>query len=575
MIIKSSELSEDDMEYCKEAVMSNEYFDFIVETSKSLSELEMFGPVICEQKLWTKYTVLTVSQNKSQELTIKNYGYNTIPKCYGLLDINTLESAGILKIRRQPYINVFGSGVLIGFIDTGIAYTNELFRHGDGTTRIVSIWDQTITGGVPPEGFYAGTQYMKEEIDDALKSQNPYEIVPSKDEDGHGTALASIAAGGIDEKNEFSGVAPMSSIVVVKLKEAKPYLKEFHGIYNDVPCYQENDIMLGIQYLLNVATKMKMPLVICLALGTNSGDHNGNSVLGDFINVTGDYTGISIVTGTGNEANVGHHYRKDILDTIKPEKMEFRVGENEKGFSLEIWGTVPNRFSLSILSPTGELVPRIPARLDFSQSVSLVLERTKIFIDYRIIEERTGDELVFIRFTDPSPGIWTINLYSDTGPQTLDAWLPMRNFISENTYFLNADPFITITEPSNALTPVTVATYDHTSDSINLNSGRGNTRDGRRKPDITAPGVNVFVATPNGGYTSMTGSSIATAILAGTAVLIFEWAIIQGKRTSLNYISVKQFLIIGADREEDMEYPNPIWGYGTLDLYQSFERLRQ
>lgn len=570
----NSEVTQD-RELCKEAIMSNDYYDFILEESNVLESIIAKNSYVCAQKLWTKYINATMSRMVSRELLIANFGYNTIPKCYGLLDVSSLESTGILKIRRQPYLDLFGREVMIGFIDTGIDYTDSLFINDDGTTRIETIWDQTILDGIPPKGFSYGAEYTKEQINEALKSSDPYAVVPSKDENGHGTMMAGVAAGGIDVSNDFSGVAPMSSLLVVKLKEAKPYLREFYGIREEANCYQENDILVGIQYLVNVAKEARRPLVICLGVGTNSGDHNGSSVLSDFINVLGDYTGLSIITGVGNEANRGHHFRGEIEDKDDFTKIEIRVGEQERAFSMEIWGSVPNSFSISIISPTGEVIPRIPARLDFSQSFSFVLERTRIFMDYRIIEARAGDELAFIRFSDPTPGIWTIEVYSDNNPQTIDAWLPMSNLITEDTYFLEPDPFITITEPGNAKSPITVATYNHVDDSIFINSGRGNTRNNLAKPDITAPGVDVYVPTGGGNYTRKTGSSIAVAHVAGATALAFEWAIVQGKRTSKNYISVKQFLIRGAHREDDMQYPNPIWGYGTLDLYQSFESLRQ
>ena len=164
---------------------------------------------------------------------------------------------------------------MIGFIDTGIDYQNPIFRNVDGTTRIAGIWDQTIQEGTPPQGLVYGTEYTEEKINEALQRENPLEAVPSKDENSHGTFLASIAAGSENIENRFKGAAPEATLGIVKLKRAKQYLKDFYLIGDDAECYQENDIMLGIRYLTDLAKKKKIPLVLCIALGTNMGDHMG------------------------------------------------------------------------------------------------------------------------------------------------------------------------------------------------------------------------------------------------------------------------------------------------------------
>jgi subtilisin family serine protease len=114
-----------------------------------------------------------------------------------------------MKIRSVPGLNLLGKGALICMIDTGIDYTNPVFIKEDATTKIVSLWDQTIQSetGYPDRSFY-GTEYKAEQINEALKSERPLDIVPSRDEDGHGTMMAAIAAGNIVRKEKFSGVAP-------------------------------------------------------------------------------------------------------------------------------------------------------------------------------------------------------------------------------------------------------------------------------------------------------------------------------------------------------------------------------
>ena len=136
-----------------------------------------------------------------------------------------------------------------GFLDTGIDYQNPVFQHLDKTTRIAGIWDQTIQSGTPPESFDYGSHYTPDMINEALASEDPYSLVPSVDNNGHGTFLASIAAGSGDPDAQFIGAAPESVIAVVKLKQAKQYLRDYYFIPNTAPAFQENDIMLGMRYL--------------------------------------------------------------------------------------------------------------------------------------------------------------------------------------------------------------------------------------------------------------------------------------------------------------------------------------
>ena len=102
----------------------------------------------------------------------------------GLLDRPALDAAGVSQVQSQPYLNLKGRGVLLGFVDTGIDYTQDVFRNADGTSRIQYIYDQTAEGD-PPEGFLLGREYSKADIDAALASDDPYALVPERDEDGH------------------------------------------------------------------------------------------------------------------------------------------------------------------------------------------------------------------------------------------------------------------------------------------------------------------------------------------------------------------------------------------------------
>lgn len=563
-------------EFCREVAISNDYEDFIIEYSSDLETVMQELNPVCFFSTGPRFGVFHQPRDVSNEKKYLDlYGHNMIPDLFGLLDTTSIEASGALKVRRQPYLDLYGNGVIVGFVDTGIDYQNPLFQNADGTTRILSIWDQTDqTGAVtPPQSF--GSEYTQEMINLALRSENPLTIVPTTDELGHGTFMAGIAAGGIDSQNDFTGIAPNADIVMVKLKQCKPYLKSLYGVSEDKIAYASTDILLGINYIWSVARREKKPVVLCIGVGSNSGDHTGRAVLSSFLDEYADLSGNCVVIAAGNEGNQAHHFRGELVNEDQSIPMEIRVGSNEPGFTLELWGTLPYLFSVSITSPTGELIPRVLAKVQSSGTYNLAFEKTVIDIRYDVREPRSGDQLVFIRFLRPTEGIWTVTIYADTrGRQTIDAWLPMQQLISPDTYFIRPDPDITITQPGNADNTITIATYNHTTGSIYISSSRGPMRNGRQEPIITAPGVDVYGPIGKNRFGTRSGSSIAAAHAAGAAVLLFEWGIVQRNNIHMSTTIVKQMLISGANRTEGVEYPNNIWGYGTMNLYESFNSIR-
>ncbi len=577
---------------CRERILSEEYRDFILgnKIPPSISNIE--ESELCMQALPYDYRCVYVENSIGGPLSLDVFYYNTIPKCYGLQDIKTMNDAGIRQIQNYPTLQLTGANVLIGFLDTGIDYTNTVFRNLAGGTRIEAIWDQSIQEGEPPQGFLYGTEYTKEMIDEALRFENPLEVVPSIDENSHGTFVASVAAGGLNLEEQFIGAAPEAAIAMVKLKETKSYLRDFYQIKEDVPCYQENDIMLGIKYLKQLADNKEMPLVLCIALGTNLGSHTGISPLPDILNRYADVAGMAIVLGVGNEANERKHYVGKAKGTINSassnsggnvnsnvtlrEEVEVRVGENVEGFVLELWTEIPNLLNISIISPSGEVLPQTPLRKGKSGEYFFVFESTRVYIDYRLLMERSNSELVFFRFTNPIAGIWTIVVEQIQFVNGIfHMWITDSKFLTGEVYFLESSPDVTICEPANGEYPITVSYYDSSKNSIDIQSGRGYTRTDRIKPDFAAPGVNVKGALPRNRFTTRTGSSIATAITAGAAALLLEWNVYYLGERNISSIQVKNLLILGTKRDVGVVYPNRSWGYGKLDLFNTFENIRR
>ena len=181
---------------CREKILSQDFRDFIIPNYRLDQELVYPKSQICVQSLGFGYRVAYVDQSLGEELSIAAYGYNSIPNCYALLDMEAMNETGISVLQNYPGLNLRGKGIMIGFLDTGIDYENTIFRNIDGSSRITAIWDQTDQNGQPPDTFTYGSEYTNNQINQALKSDNPKEIVPVSDENGHGTFLASVAAGG-------------------------------------------------------------------------------------------------------------------------------------------------------------------------------------------------------------------------------------------------------------------------------------------------------------------------------------------------------------------------------------------
>lgn len=561
---------------CRTRIVSEEYRDFIVGRGRNPIFNNITPDQKCTQEAGFGYYCVYIERSTGDPINLERFSYNAIPNCYTLLDMETLNQAGISQIQNYPTLQLKGEGVMIGFVDTGIDYTNPIFRNLDGSTRIEAIWDQSIQTGETPDGLLYGSVYEREQINEALESENPEEVVPSQDVDGHGTFLASIAAGGADAANQFLGAAPESTIAVVKLKEAKQYLKDYYFIGKDTSCYQETDVMLGLRFLDELAKKRNMPLVLCIALGTNMGGHNTTTPLASMLEMYSNMVKRAVIIGGGNEASQRHHYLGNISAVTENREVEIQVNNESEGFVLELWTEIPNILGVSVISPSGEQIPRVPIRQRSSEVYQFVFERTEVQIDYRLLVESTNSELIMFRFARPANGIWKIVVEPvQVADGIFHMWLPVREFLSGEVYFLQSDPDYTITSPGNAVSPITTAYYNGADNSIDINSGRGYTRNERIKPDFASPGVNVLGASVRGQFVRRTGSSIAAGVTAGAAALLLEWIVYQLGNEGIDSIQIKSLLILGTVRNPLLTYPNREWGYGRMNLYRTFDEVRR
>lgn len=597
---------------CTEYIYSDDYLAYLVKYDNDLRGVWEVMKPDCVDVINSRFLV---SYKKAPDIgnpeSFFEFGYGALPKVYGLMDLPAVEDIGAYAVRRLPGLDLSGNGVVIGFVDTGIDYRNPAFFDSSGRTRIRYIWDQSQeVYGSGPAVFGYGAEFTGDDINRANVSDTPYQLVPTRDQLGHGTFLASLGAGAEALEDNFSGVAPEAEIIMVKLKPAPKVLKDFYCIEQMVDCYSEVDITQAIRYLIQRAISLGKPMVICLGIGTNQGGHDGSSYLELYMESLSVLRGICFVAPAGNELVGRHHYtgnlslQKNIFDDQNQqnpggnqgnfglainsigmsggmENIEINVASGVPGFTMEIWGQAPGLLRLSVMSPSGETVDGPAPNQGGSSYGDFLFEGGSVFIENVVVEQTTGDQVLFLRFSNPGQGIWRLQV-SEALNQLgggFNAWLPIEVFIGDQVTFVKSYPELTVTSPGNGRGCITAATYNGVDGAIYPESSRGFTRRGNVKPDITAPGVSLkgVLATTGDSllYTRKSGSSAATAILAGASALMLQWGIVKGNNLAMNTENIKQLFIRGARRKEEYMYPSEIWGWGILDILQTFQNMRQ
>ena len=555
---------------------NQQYENFIIRYKQNIEGVPEYQPDERFQIINDLFGVLYVPMREIPELQLNSYSYSSIPRCYTYMDTGALSASGVTRLHGHPYLKLKGSGTLVAIIDSGIDYLHPAFHRGM-TSKILSIWDQELEGGMT-EKIPFGREFNRGEIEQALSAENPWEVVPSMDKSGHGTEVAATAAGYSIEKEGFSGAAPEAELVIVKLKQAKRYLRDLYLLPQEADIYQEDDIMLAIAYVLRVAAENQKPLSICIGLGSSMGAHQGEGPLNEYINSIAAFSQNAVSVPAGNEGTARHHYMKTLSAANMKDTIELRVGEKEstRGFMLEFWGDSPNFYSMTIQSPTGEQLSISTSLKNNTQELSFVFVETKVLVNYVPIERRTGNTLIFIRFLHPAVGIWKFLVGERIpGESRFHMWLPVRGMISDDTYFLEPSPEYTVTSPGDAADAMTVTAYQYRDNSLYVQASRGYNTENVVKPDFAAPGVDILTASIGAGaeFAPATGTSLAAAQTAGMAALLFEWSLIRENEPYFTGNSVKNYLSRGAVRDLNLIYPNPEWGYGRLDLYHTFELL--
>ena len=536
-------------------------WEVIIKYSGTLGQVREIAESVVE--LSNEFAIVTVREDRLEALAgIEAVEYIEKPKRLFFQVENGRRVSCMTSVQIRPP-KLYGTGVLVAIIDSGIDYANLDFRNADGTTRIYALWDQTIPGN-PPEGYVQGTEYTQEKINEALQQENRTErmkIVPSEDRSGHGTAVAGIAAGnGRGSKGaRYQGVASESGILVVKL-----------GTPREEGFPRTTELMQAIDYVVKKAQRAGRPVAINISFGNTYGSHTGTSLLERFIADIANLWKSVICIGMGNEgASAGH--TAGILKEKTEERIPLAVQMKETAINVQIWKSYHDIVDISLISPAGVQIGPIPEVIGTQR---FVVGDTEILLYYGEPSPFHVSQEIFIEFLPKdsyiTPGIWQFVLTPRkivTGEY--DLWLPSENVLNRGTAFRYPTERGTLTIPSTSQRVISVGAYDSLTFAYADFSGRGGL-EGESKPDLVAPGVDITAPTLSGIYQTFTGTSFATPFVSGAAALMMEWGIVRGNDPYLYGEKVKAYLRRGARPLPGFtEYPNPQVGYGALCLRDS------
>jgi len=441
-----------------------------------------------------------------------------------------------------------GAGVLVGVIDSGIDWNHADFQTAGGDTRIKYIWDQYVSG-TNPDGFDYGAEYNEIQINAGNLTE--------QDLSGHGTHVAGMAAGnGLTLAGLYSGVAPEADIIF-----AKAYDDQQHG-------FPETKTIDAMNYLAGKAATLEQPIAINMSLGGHMGAHDGTSAQEQIVDDLSG-TGVVFCIAGGNEGEASRHHSGPASGTnivLNIPSYPANPGTGNDYVYLSIWVDGAGSPSVSVTCSGTTTGPVLSGNVE-----GLSTANGAVVIDNASggINPANGDKQILIQVNDsggvsPAAGDWTINISNGTG--TAHAWIGASTML---TAFPDSDQSHSVGMPGTSEKAITVAAHKtrHFWDSYAGGtysyggtwgaaaigdhapfSSLGPTRDGREKPDISAPGLGIFApysedTTPypggtwldtSGNYLLSSGTSMATPFVCGVVALLFE------KNSTLNSDQIKE-----------------------------------
>ena len=538
-------------------------WEIIVKYSEMGDSVEALlgGPEISVVPLLGGYAIVTLPESMLDEYSRRpQIEFIEKPTRLYFEDLFSKEASCITQVQRDEpgNLRLTGHGVLIGIVDSGVDYRHPAFLTADGKSRILRLWDQSIPGN-PPEGYATGTEYTNEEINEALSLsvQEGRRLVPSEDVSGHGTAVLGVAAGSDFSRGAVNrGVAYESDLLVVKM-----------GIPRQDSFPRTTELMQGVDYLVRQAIRLGRPIALNLSFGNNYGSHRGDSLLETYLdNVSGMGKNV-ICVGMGNNGNDALHTGGK-LSPGEIQEIELGVGAFEPTLNVQLWKNYEDEMEIYLEHPAGERVGPLFETLGAQRwqagNTELLIYYGKpapyhvtqeIYVDFLPQDEKTP-------YVDS--GVWKIILAArniKNGEYFL--WLPGGKTLNPGTAFYLPRPQGTLTIPATARRVISVGAYDARQNTYADFSGRGCRALPYPKPDLAAPGVDIYAPRSGGGYAAFTGTSFSTPFVTGAAALLMEWGIIRRNDPYLYGEKLKAYLRRGAKALQGSEkLPNDLIGWG-------------
>lgn len=462
-----------------------------------------------------------------------------------------------------------GAGVIVGIIDSGIDWRHGCFRHADGSSRILRIWDQRLAplaGESSPAGFGYGVEYTQAQIDAHLRSLSPAVPVRHADANGHGTHVAGIAAGNGSPAGDgqpaftFVGMAPQADIVIVANSIGADSLGDSANTLD------------GASWIFALAASLGKACVINLSQGDYIGPHDGTSLLERGIDTLLRTKGRAMVKSAGNAAQDAAH----AAGTVPPGgvlNLPMSVGGGDASDdTVDIWYEGVDRFGFSIVPPGGAASTQVPP----ATTTTLTLGNgNRVFVDSTLSNPFNRDNRIFVRLqrgTAPAiqAGTWTLRLHgSSVAAGTAQAWIQRGNGPRFLPPVVSARSTISI--PGTGRRIITVGSYVTKGagvGSLSDFSSRGPTRDGRTKPEISAPGEEITSASSGASgpdqYVAMSGTSMAAPHVTGAVALMLQ----RTKSATVSQLRSRLTSHAVADAFTGAT-PNADWGFGKLDAKAS------